>query len=389
VTFQGYRRSDGQAGIRNHILVMPTVICANQVATAIAEGLPAVAIPHVYGCSFDGRDNAALEYTLVGVGRNPNVAAVLVVTLGCETASGEKVVEGIAGSGKPVARVDIQEEGGTPRAIAHGREIVEGFAREIERLRPEPVPVEELILAVECGASDAFSGLSANPAVGAAADLLVEAGGTVILSETSEIIGAEQILARRCVDAETRERLLNIVEQQESAFRSFEEHAGGVYIAPGNIAGGLTTLEEKSLGCIRKGGTSPVREVVAFGERPSRRGLVVMDTPGHDVASMIGMVAGGAQVICFTTGRGTPTGCPVAPVIKVCSNTETSRHMADNIDLDAGTILSGEENIEEVGQRIYERVLAVANGERTCSELLGHAEFMIGRRREIGACPRG
>ncbi|HOQ27631.1 MAG TPA: UxaA family hydrolase, partial [Armatimonadota bacterium] len=252
-----------------------------------------------------------------------------------------------------------------------------------------PVPVEELILAVECGASDAFSGLSANPAVGAAADLLVEAGGTVILSETSEIIGAEQVLARRCVDAETRERLLNIVEQQESAFRSFEEHAGGVYIAPGNIAGGLTTLEEKSLGCIRKGGTTPVREVVAFGERPSRRGLVVMDTPGHDVASMIGMVAGGAQVICFTTGRGTPTGCPVAPVIKVCSNTETSRHMADNIDLDAGTILSGEESIEDVGRRIFERVLAVANGERTCSELLGHAEFMIGRRREIGICPRG
>lgn len=216
--------------------------------------------------------------------------------------------------------------------------------------------------------------------MGAAADLLVAAGGTVILSETTEIVGAEQILARRAVDEQTREKLLTIVARTEEQLRGIEEFAGGVYITPGNIEGGLTTLEEKSLGCVHKAGSTPLRQVVGYGERPTRRGLVVMDTPGHDVMSVTGKVAGGAQVVCFTTGRGTPTGNPIAPVIKVCSNSETARRMADNIDVDAGPILSGEESIAAAGRRLFARIVSVARGERTQAEILGHREFAIGTR---------
>ncbi|MDH7570606.1 MAG: UxaA family hydrolase [Armatimonadota bacterium] len=390
MTFPGFRRPDGQVGVRNHVLVIPTVVCANQTACAIAEGLPAVALPHVYGCAFDSRENVGLERVLAALGCNPNVAAVLVVSLGCETASMDAVVGGIARSNKPVEGLRIQDAG-TPRTIARGREIVERFLQHARTLPREECPLSDLVLAVECGASDAFSGLSANPAVGAAADLLVAAGGTVILSETTEIVGAEHLLARRAVDEETRRRLLTVVARTEGQLRGIEEFAGGVYITPGNIAGGLTTLEEKSLGCIHKGGTTPVVEVVGYGERPTRRGLVVMDTPGHDIMSMVGKVAGGAQVICFTTGRGTPTGNPIAPVIKVCSNSQTAQRMADNIDIDAGTILTGEESISAVGRRVFQKVVSVAGGEQTRAEVLGHAEFAIGTHAsaaagQIGTC---
>ena len=385
MTFPGYRRPDGQAGVRNHILVIPTVICANQAAAAIAEGLPAVALSHPNGCTFDGREDDALETILAGMGRSPNVAAVVVVALGCETSSADTIVAGIAPSGKPVETLQLQEEGGTLKTIRRGREIVQQFAQHVGTLQPEECGLEELMVAVECGGSDAFSGLSANPAVGAMADLLVGHGGTVVLSETTEIVGAENLLARRCVDEETRRRLLAIVARTEGQLRGIQEFAGGVYIAPGNIQGGLTTLEEKSLGCIHKGGTTPVTQVVEYGVRPSRRGLVVMDSPGQDVMSVTGKVAGGAQIVCFTTGRGTPTGNPIAPVIKVCSNSETSRRMADNIDLDAGPVLTGEESIAEAGRRIFEYVLRVARGEKTAAEILGHREFAFGRHASSAA----
>ncbi|MBI3948729.1 MAG: UxaA family hydrolase [Armatimonadetes bacterium] len=382
-TFPGYRRPDGQVGVRNHILVIPTAICSSRTAEAIAEGLPAVVIPHEHGCHFDSRANENLERLLIRLGRSPNVAAALVVSLGCESASMERITAGIAESGKPVEGLRIQEVGGTIRTITRGREIVERFARDTAALKPEPCGAEELILAVECGGSDAFSGLSANPAVGAAVDLLIDDGGTVIFSETGEMVGAEHLLARRAVDEETRRRLLHIVGRAEGGFRNIEAHSGGVYIAVGNLAGGLTTIEEKSLGCIHKGGTRPLVEVIGYTDRPTRRGLVIMDSTGHDVASVIGKVAGGAQVVCFTTGRGTPTGCPIAPVIKVCSNSDTSRHMADNVDVDAGTILTGEESIAQVGRRIYEVVMAVAAGERTKTEILGHREFAVASRAPI------
>lgn len=382
-TFPGYRRPDGRVGIRNHILVLPTVLCSSRVAQAIAEGLPAVSVSHEQGCHFDRRANELLERVLIAFGQNPNVAAALVVGLGCESASADRIAAGIAETGKPVEALRIQDVGGSVRTIARGREMVEQFARHVAALKREPCSLEELILAVECGGSDAFSGLSANPAVGAAADLLIAQGGTVIFSETSEIVGAEHLLARRAIDEETRERLLWIVARAEQGFRSIEAGSGGIYVAVGNLEGGLTTIEEKSLGCIHKGGTTPLVEVIGYAERPTRRGLVVMDSPGYDVMSVTGKVAGGAQVVCFTTGRGTPTGCPIAPVIKVCSNSETARRMEDNIDVDAGTILTGEESIAEVGRRIYEFILAVAAGQKTKAEILGHHEFAVALRSPI------
>ena len=374
MTFPGYRRPDGQVGIRNHIAIIPTVICANQAASAIAEGLPAVAVPHIHGCSFDARQDDALEHILTGTANNPNVAAALVIALGCESSSADAIVEGIARSGKPVEALRIQDCG-TVETVRRGREIVERLLQHIGTLRPEQCGAEELIVAVECGGSDAFSGLSANPAVGAAADLLVEQGGTVVLSETTEIIGAEQVLARRCADEETRARLLEIVARAERSLASIEEHAGGVYITPGNIAGGLTTLEEKSLGCIHKGGHTPVQEVLGYAQRPAKKGLVLMDTPGQDVEQLTAMIAGGSQIAVFTTGRGNPMGSPIAPVIKVSTNSALFSRMEENMDLDAGVILSQGKSIAEVGQQIVDEIVQVANGKLTKAEVSGERQF--------------
>lgn len=378
VKFNGYPRRDGRVGVRNHLLVLPTVVCANRVALRIAEMVPGVGIiTHPYGCTYDVEESKRIDRVFVGFGQNPNVGAVILVSLGCETTDSHRIASRIAETGKPVELIEIQKEGGSWRASDKGVRMAEklmGFLRGEKR---EECDLSELIVATECGGSDAFSGLSANPAVGVASDLIVEAGGTLILSETSEIVGAEGILASRAVDKRVRQDLLRIVRDAERGLALTSPQPDGVYITPGNIEGGLTTIEEKSLGCIRKAGTSPVVEVIKYAQRPQRRGLVIMDTPGYDVASITGMVAGGAQLVMFTTGRGTPTGCPIAPVIKVSSNTATCDKMGDDIDLNAGTIIDGKESIQEVGKRIFDIVIDVASGKRTKSEKWRYQEFAI------------
>lgn len=377
-TFQGYRRPDGSVGIRNHVLVLPTVICANRVALRIGEMVPGVvAIPHVHGCDFDAERSARSDRTFIGFGRHPNVGAVLLVSLGCETADGECLASQIGEAGKPVELIRIQEDGGTYRTAEKGADLVRRLQAELNRMEREPFPLSELIVATECGGSDAHSGLSGNPAVGAASDRIVEEGGTVILSETSEIVGAEEVLARRAINEEVRADLLRVVERAERDLAFSVPEADGVYITPGNIEGGLTTIEEKSLGCIYKAGSSKLVEVVEYAVRPRRKGLVVMDTPGYDVASITGMIAGGAQIAVFTTGRGTPTGCPIAPVLKVATNSTTYHKMEDDLDLNAGTILEGTESIAQVGARIFEALVHVASGEKTKSERWGYGEFAI------------
>ena len=273
--------------------------------------------------------------------------------------------------------LEIQEEGGTGKASERGIEIGKELWRKISSARREPCALSDLIVATECGGSDAFSGLSANPAVGIASDLVVENGGTVILSETTEIIGADHLLAERAVDQETREKLLQVVRRAERGCARTTPDASGVYITPGNIEGGLTTIEEKSLGCIHKAGSSPLVECVAYGQRPNRKGLVMMDTSGHDVVSVTGMVAGGAQMVLFTTGRGTPTGCAIAPAIKVASNTPLFEKMGDSMDINAGSIIDGTETIESAGRRIFDLLLEVASDKQTRSEHYGHAEFSL------------
>jgi altronate dehydratase large subunit len=234
-------------------------------------------------------------------------------------------------------------------------------------------------LGTECGGSDALSGITANPSLGVASDHLVDAGGTVILAETTELIGAEHLLARRAVSNTVRDDIYRIIHRYEAVVRAHGEDIRGANPAPGNIEGGLTTIEEKSLGAAKKGGTRPIREVVDYAVRPSTCGLVIMDTPGNDIEQMVGMVAGGAQIAVFTTGRGTPTGCPIAPVIKVATNSPIASRMQDNIDLNAGAILDGAETLQTMGRRIYEAVLAVAQGAPTKAEQLGHREFSISR----------
>lgn len=382
----GYRRTNDRAGIRNHILVLPTVVCANSVVEALDRiySSEIVAVKHPYGCTFDPVSNEEITKTFIGLALNPNVFAVLLVGLGCETVKIDEIYEAAVKCGAKVEKLIIQENGGTKNTVEKACPLIDGFLEERKTLKREPISFEDLIVGTECGASDSYSGLSANPALGKVADMIIEQGGTVFLTELTEFIGAEEILYEQCIDQSVAGKLKDYLEITESDLGRVGS-AELRDIAPGNIAGGLTTLEEKSLGCIKKGGSTMIREVVGHGERPVGKGLVVMDAPGHDVESMIAMLAGGAQVIFFTTGRGTPTGTPIAPVIKVSSNTAVFHSMGDNIDVNAGTIIEGAESTEEAARRMFDFLVEVVNGRETKSEVNVCREFAI-RRRGVGTC---
>lgn len=384
-SFKGYLREDGSIGIRNHILVIPTVICANSVVEAIEREYPEiVAVPHVYGCTFDPVNNKEITDTFIGLGNNPNVGAVLLVGLGCETININEVYEGIKETGKVVEKVVIQDIGGTIKSIEKSREIIENFIEINKHTKIVDASIEDLIFGTECGASDSYSGLSANPVVGYVSDKLVGLDSTVILTELTECVGAEDILANQCVNEEVSRNLLQKIKETEGNLARVGSNEI-VDISPGNIAGGLTTIEEKSLGCIKKGGSTTIQEVLEYSQKPSKKGLVVMDAPGHDIESMIAMAAGGASLIYFTTGRGSPAGNPIVPVIKVCSNTSTFNKLIDNIDINTGEIINGEKSIEDVGEELFDFTLRVIGGEETKSEKLLCREFAI-RRRGVNIC---
>lgn len=380
MTLQGYRRSDGKVGIRNHVLILPTSICAAQVALDISRRVRgSVAACHAYGCCQVGADTRLTFHTLRNIAANPNVGAILVVGLGCEGLEPAAMLQAVEGLGKPARGIVIQEEGGSVKAVERGAALAKRMAEDIAALRRGAVAVSSLVLGLECGGSDATSGLAANPALGVASDLLIAAGGTCLLSETTESIGAEHVLARRAVDDSVRRKLLDIVRACEERALRMGEDLRGSQPTPGNIAGGITTIEEKSLGCIHKAGSAPVQGVLDYGEVPAAPGLYVMDTPGMDVESMVGLAAGGVQVMVFTTGRGTPTGNPIMPVIKATANRRTAERMADNIDLDLSGVIDGTLTIEQAGRRILDEIFAVAGGKLTKAELLGHTEFSIYR----------
>ncbi len=376
--FMGYRRRDGRAGVRNHVLVMATVQCANAVVDRIGQTLPeVVALSHVYGCSQLGDDLAQSQRVLEEFAMHPNVGAVLLIGLGCESMPTAEMGEKVAARGVLAQRLTIQEEGGCRAAYVKGLGLAREFLQEVSAARREPIPLAELVVGVECGGSDAWSGVTANPAVGVASDLIVQGGGTVILSEVTEFIGAEHLLAARAASPEVARQIVEATARREEGAKRMGVDMRGAQPTPGNLAGGLTTIEEKSLGAIAKGGSRPVQEVVGYARRPSRRGLVVMDTPGNDPESVTGMVAGGAQVIVFTTGRGSPTGSPIAPVIKVASNSAMYHRLRDDMDLDAGTIIHAGEPLARVGRRIFDEIIAVANGKETAAEAWRHREFAI------------
>jgi len=378
-TFEGYRRPDGRVGVRNYVAVIPTSVAASAVATAVADeaGAWARATPHQLGTSQPDAARRQTERVLVGIGQNPNVGGALVVELGTEDIDVEDIADRIAADGTTVETLTVRDAGGTQAALAEGTTRLDRLNDEVKRARREEADVSELVFGVECGGSDATSGIAANPGVGAACDRLVEAGGTACFSETPEFIGAEHILADRCVDDETRQRLLDRVDHRESMAELMGVDLRGAQPTPGNQEGGLTTIEEKSLGAISKGGTTPVRGIVDYAEDlPVGGGLVLMDTPGYDVESVVGKVAGGAQVVAFTTGRGSTTGNPIAPVIKVTGNPKTWEKMSNNIDVNAGTVFDGE-SIDSVGERVFETLVDVAGGRQTESERRRLEEFAI------------
>ncbi|MCO8267326.1 UxaA family hydrolase [Haloferax sp. AB510] len=378
--FTGYRRESGRIGVRNHVAVLPTSVASSCVARGIAAeaGAWARATPHQMGASQPDESREQTERVLVGVGRNPNVGAALVVEFGTEDIDADDIADRIARDGKPVETLSVREVGGTAAALQRGRTALDSLNEAAANARHESADASELVVGVECGGSDATSGIAANPAVGDACDRLVAAGGTASFSETPEFIGAEHVLAERCADEETRRRLLDRVERREATADLMGVDLRGAQPSPGNQEGGLTTIEEKSLGAISKGGTTPVRGIVDYAERlPVGGGLVLMDTPGYDVESVVGKVAGGAQIIVFTTGRGSTTGNPVAPVVKVTGNPGTWERMRANMDVNAGAVVEGDATISEAGERVFDEVLAVADGKRTGAETRRMEEFAI------------
>jgi altronate dehydratase large subunit len=319
--------------------------------------------------------------TLAAYCAHPNVGAVLVIALGCEQVVAQTLAATARRHGKPAEIIAIQSDGGTVRTTEKGKRLVAGLADALAQAQREPCDISELILSLKCGGSDYTSGLASNPALGRVTDRLVDLGGRAVLGEVAEIMGAEHLLAARASRAGTADRLIQIISRVEAEARALGLDIRGTQPSPGNIRGGLTTIEEKSLGATHKGGErAPLEDVVPYAAPIASRGLTVMDTPGLDVESVTGMVAGGAQVVVFTTGLGTPTGNPIAPVIKITGNARTARHMTDNIDVDVSGVLANAETLDHAADRLLAEILAVASGKETAAERLGHREFAIHRR---------
>lgn len=379
--FKGYRRPDGKTGIRNHVLILPTSVCSSDVAKFISSQVPGtVTFSNPNGCAQVGRD---LQFTLdilSGYASNPNVYGTVLVSLGCETCQLDLVASEIRKkTNKPLITLNIQEEGGSIKTVEKGIRAASALVAEAATQEKEPFPISDLIIGTECGGSDPTSGLAANPTVGYMSDYAVEQGATVILSETTEFIGAEHILARRAVNREIHDRIFEIVYRYERDLNLVGEDVRGGNPSPGNKAGGLTTLEEKSLGCIHKSGHSPIQNVFEYAQPVHGPGLVIMDTPGYDAASIAGMVAGGCQICVFTTGRGTPLGHPLIPVIKLTGNKITYNKMQDNIDYDASPAVYGEKTLDTQGLELLNLVAECASGKMPKAEALGFTESAIAR----------
>lgn len=395
-TFMGYRRADGRIGTRNYILIVPTSMCSSHEALQISmmaefttwsrarfpnvDGISA--IPHNKGCGCqDGVPVEMLLRVLSNYADHPNVGGVILLELGCEKTNLSVLEEYLQRLGrklsKPLVRIGIQQVGGTQAAIEAGLAAVSRMLPEVNQAVRVQAPISELILGVKCGGSDAFSGISANPGLGHAADLLVRSGGTVLITEVPEFCGAEHVLAHRAKDAETARAVYRMVDWYKEYAQKWGAQLGE-NPSPGNVEGGLLNITIKSLGAIAKAGTTRVEGVTDYGTPPEGRGLQLMQGPGYDQESTPGLVAAGATVVVFTTGRGSTIGNAIAPVIKLASNNDVFRRMGNDIDLSAGGVLEGKETIEDVGARVFEHIRQVAGCEvQAKAEVLKHREFQV------------
>jgi len=393
-SFMGIRRPDGRIATRNYIGILTSVNCSAHVASVVADmfrrnpltghdplaDFPnvdgVVALTHKTGCGMTQDEPLRLlRRTLAGYARHPNFSHVIVLGLGCEVNQIGGLMEEQRLAGRLKA-MDIQTMGGSRKTVEAGIAFVKDVLAESNQVGREPCPVSALTVALQCGGSDGYSGVSANPALGAASDLIVRHGGSVILSETPETYGAEHLLTRRAVSREVGEKLVGLMRWWEDYTRR-ENAEMNANPSPGNKAGGLTTILEKSLGAMAKAGNTNLVDVVQYAEEVAARGFVFMDTPGYDPVSATGQVAGGANLVCFTTGRGSVFGCKPAPSLKLATNTAMFRHIEDDMDINCGTVVDGDETVADCGQRIFDLILRVASGERTKSEQFdfGAAEF--------------
>ncbi|MDD4599573.1 (2R)-sulfolactate sulfo-lyase subunit beta [bioreactor metagenome] len=375
--FMGYRRADGTVGTRNYVGILSAVVCVNEVVEAIASQVQgAVRFTHHQGCCQTPLDIGRVNHALVGLGRNPNLHSVIIISLGCESTDLSGVIEGIRASGKRVEHLTVQEVGGAARTTAQGILMAQDMVRDASLQQREPFPISELMLGMKCGSSDTTSGLVPNPAIGVASDLLVEAGGTSILGEVTEFIGAEHILARHAANEQVAQGILNLVTRMEARAMAVGEDIRGGQPTGGNIKGGLTTIEEKSLGAIAKAGNAPIQAVYEYGERPQVRGLVVMDSPGREPEILTGLAAAGCNVIAFATGRGAPQGFPFVPVLKITGSRTAAEKMSDHIDMNLSAVIDGGDTIPDAGRRILEELVTIASGGMTKAEISGYTNSM-------------
>lgn len=378
-TFEGYRRPNGSIGVRNHVIVINTVGELASLTKKLSQLVPGVIpVAHQAGKAQYPEDLEQTIRTLKGTAGHPNVSAALFLGMGDDDPA-EEIVDVLKERGHDVHAITFQRDKTITDVLKEGKLWLEKAVERSRGQKKVTADVTELIIGLECGGSDAWSGITANPAIGSCSDAIVRDGGTSILAETTEAIGAEHILANRAVSPAVGEAFLKIVKEYEERIRDTGEDIRSANPTPGNMAGGLTTLEEKSLGCIKKGGNSTLMEVIAYAEKPSEKGFIFMDTPGYDVESVAGLAAGGAQIVLFSTGKGSPTGSPIVPVIKIGTNPRLYDIMSEHIDVNAGKIIEGINTIDEIGQEIYDLIMETANGAQTAAEKHKNQEFAIWR----------
>jgi altronate dehydratase large subunit len=372
----GYERKDGKFGIRNQVLVLPTVSCVNGVVNRIGREVPEViCAPHAHGCGRGGpKDLEILFRILSGLVHHPNIGGVVLIGLGCEVSNTERVLSYINDAGKPVVVYNVQQDGGSLETAKKGAAAARWMLSEISLQPRVALPWEKLMIAMECGGSDALSGVTANVSMGAVSDWLVGKGATVIFGENTEMIGTAHVLAKRAKNEQVARQIEVMVDRADRLAQEVMGDLACMVISPGNMDGGMSTIAEKSMGCIFKGGTTTINQVVEYGQVPSERGLVLQDGPGYDGDSMAGLAVSGSQLMFFSTGRGTPAGFPALPVIKVASNTRIYEAMKDDMDFNAGSLVEGR-SLEDLRAEMIDLMIRVINGEKTRAEENGMEVF--------------